>query len=101
MVNKHHEYILRAFLEVRVPETIRTKAPSVMVTDSVIEDCCVRLLRRERRFNVPDILRVCGDDRDKIIGLLSGINEAEHDEIMDYYRLFMLTLSVLKQYRFE
>lgn len=101
MVNRHHEYILKAFLEVRVPDAIRRKAPSVLVTDSVLEDCCVRLLHHERRFNVPDISRVCGDDRDKIMGLLSGVDEAEHDEIMDYYRLFMLTLSVLKQYRFE
>lgn len=101
MLNKQHEYILKAFLESRIPDAVRMHAPSVLVTDSVLEDCCRRLIRLERRFNVPDLSRVIGKDRDVLIGIASRADEYERDELMNYYRILMLTVSVLEQYHRE
>lgn len=98
MVNKHHEYILRAFLAVRIPDAVKHNAPSVMVTDSVLEDCCMRLMNNEHRFRVPDVSRIVGDDRDRIMGLIGSVADWEREELMDYYRLLMLTVSVLGRY---
>lgn len=98
MRDKHHEYILRAFLAVKIPDTIRRNAAAILVTDSLISDFCNRLLLNERRFHMPDITREYAKDRDMLIELMGKVDDYEREELMDYYRLLMLTISVLKKY---
>lgn len=101
MVNKHHEYILRAFLEVKLPYEVRKTHPSLLVTDSGLEECCMQLMRNERRFKSPDPMLIVGDDADTLLRLVGSLPDDERDELLDYYRLMMLTVSVLRQYIME
>lgn len=46
MKNKQHKYILKAFLESRIPAKIRLNAPELMAIDSIIGGCCTQLLKQ-------------------------------------------------------
>ncbi len=99
MVNKYHEYVLRAFLSAKLPNAVAERTPSVAVTCSVLKDVSASLMRSEHHYAVPDVSKLSQGDADKLIALLGIVSEAERDGIMDFYRLLMLTVSVLMQYR--
>lgn len=98
VLNRYHEYVLRAFLEVQIPNTIKEKAPSLIVTDSVMESCCEQLIKKEKFLKIPSKSIMTTDDRECLMRLIDTADEYERTELMDYYRLVMLTASVLKEY---
>ncbi len=98
VLNRYHEYVLRAFLEVRIPETLKQKAPSLLVTDSVIGSCCAQLIKRDKFLKIPSKSIITTGDRECLMSLIGTADEYERTELMDYYRLVMLTASVLKEY---
>lgn len=98
VTNRYHEYVLRAFLEANIPETVKKKAPSLMIADSVIGSCCAQLIRRNQYLKLPSNRIFTGDDRERLMQLISSANEYEKNELMNYYRLVMLTASVLDEY---
>lgn len=53
MKNKQHKYILKAFLESRIPAKIRLNAPELMAIDSIIGGCCTQLLKQSKFIEFP------------------------------------------------
>ena len=99
VLNRYHEYVLRAFLEVQIPSTLKEKAPSLLVTDSVIGSCCAQLIKKDKFLKIPSKSIITTDDRERLMSLIGTADEEyERTELMDYYRLVMLTTSVLKEY---
>ena len=98
VLNRYHEYVLRAFLEVQIPNTLKEKAPSLIVTDSVIGSCCEQLIKKDKFLKIPSKSIMTTEDRECLMRLIDTADEYERTELMDYYRLVMLTASVLKEY---
>ena len=99
VLNRYHEYVLRAFLEVQIPSTLKEKAPSLLVTDSVIGSCCAQLIKKDKFLKIPSKSIITTDDSERLMSLIGTADEEyERTELMDYYRLVMLTTSVLKEY---
>ena len=46
MCIRDSKYILKAFLESRIPAKIRLNAPELMAIDSIIGGCCTQLLKQ-------------------------------------------------------
>ena len=85
MKNKQHKYILKAFLESKIPARIRLNAPELIAIDSIIGGCCTQLLKQSKFIEFPaDINQSAG---------------MEKDELVIYYRLAILAESILIQYR--
>ena len=62
VLNRYHEYVLRAFLEVQIPNTLKEKAPSLIVTDSVIGSCCEQLIKKDKFLQIPSKSIMTTDD---------------------------------------
>lgn len=52
MKNKQHKYILKAFLESRIPTAIRQYEPHLISVDSVIAGYCEQLLKAKGTIKI-------------------------------------------------
>ena len=68
------------------------------MTDSVIGSCCEQLIKKDKFLKIPSESIITTDDRECVLRLIDTADEYERTELMDYYRLVMLTASVLKEY---
>ena len=94
MKNKQHKYILKAFLESRIPAKIRLNAPELMAIDSIIGGCCTQLF-----IEFPADTIISKDDKKVFSELINQSAGMEKDELVIYYRLAILAESILIQYR--
>lgn len=53
MKNKQHEYILKAFIESRIPANLRRSAPEIMIIDSIIGGYCMQLVEQSKFIDPP------------------------------------------------
>lgn len=98
-MNEYQEYILRAFLEIKLPYAVKESASLLLVADSTFEDICLAILRGDGNCAAPDISRLADDAEGKLLKLVACADDEDCDVIADYFRLFMLTASVIKQCR--
>ncbi len=96
-MSEYQEYILRAFLETKLPYAVKESASLLLVADSTVEDICLAILRSDGDCAVPDISRLADDAAGKLLELIDRADDEDRDGIADYFRLFMLTASVIKQ----
>ena len=99
MKNKQHKYILKAFLESRIPAKIRLNAPELMAIDSIIGGCCTQLLKQSKFIEFPADTIISKDDNKVFTELINQSVGMEKDELVIYYRLAILAESILIQYR--
>lgn len=69
MKNKQHKYILKAFLESRIPAKIRLNAPELMAIDSIIGGCCTQLLKQSKFIEFPADIIISKDDKKVFFGI--------------------------------
>ena len=53
MKNKQHEYILKAFINSRIPMAIRRYSPELIAIDSVVGGYCSQLIHRAKFIELP------------------------------------------------
>ncbi len=95
MKNKQREFIIRAFLESKIPEVIMHDAPNLVLLDSMLGGYCVRALRGD---SCTDFKHVIGSEDKKIFSdLINHCDGEKKKELVVYYRLAILTEDVLIQ----
>lgn len=99
MKNKQHEYILKAFINSRIPMAIRRNSPDLMVIDSVIGGYCSQLIHRAKFIELPSSEIISKTEKAAFSELINQSIGMEKDELVVYYRLAMLTEAVLFQYQ--
>lgn len=99
MKNKQHQYILKAYLESKIPAIIRKTSHELILFDSVIAGYCTRLINGEKHIKLPTNEFVSKDDKLLFSELISHSTGVEKEELIIYYRLVILVESILNQYR--
>lgn len=119
MKNKQHKYILKAFLESKIPAKIRLNAPELIAIDSIIGGCCLyfasvsaqnsidsiiggcctQLLKQSKFIEFPADTIISKNDKKVFSELINQSAGVERDELVIYYRLAILAESILIQYR--
>ena len=99
MKNKQHEYILKAFLESRIPAVMRRNAPELMGIDSIIGGYCTQLVKHAKSIELSSNMIISKPIKVAFSELINQSTGMEKDELVMYYRLVILVESVLIQYR--
>ena len=99
MKNKQHEYILKAFLESKIPAIMRRNAPELMSIDSIIGGYCTQLIKRVKFIEIPSGEIISNAQKNTFSELIDRATGMEKDELVVYYRLARLVESILIQYR--
>lgn len=99
MKNKQHEYILKAFVNSRIPTKLRQSAPELMAIDSIIGGYCTQLVERAKFVDPPSGIVISKPVKTAFSELINQSTGMEKDELVVYYRLAILAESILIQYR--
>lgn len=99
MKNKQHEFILKAFLESKIPEAIRQYAPQLLDIDSVIGGYCTQLLKAKDGIKILSDEIISANEKKLFSQIINDSTGALKDELVVYYRLAILTESILYQYK--
>ena len=98
MKNKQHAYILKSFLESKIPAVIRRDAPELMLIDSIIGGYCTRLVKGAKAVELPLNGIISKADKAAFSELINQSTGAEKEDLVLYYRLALLAESVVIQY---
>ena len=99
MKNKQHEYILKAFIESKIPTVVRRNFPELMVIDSIIGGYCTQLIKGVKFVEMPINEIISKNEKIIFSELINQSIGIEKDELVVYYRLVILVESILIQYR--
>ena len=99
MKNKQHEYILKAFINSRIPMAIRRYSPELIAIDSVVWGYCSQLIHRAKFIELPSSEIISKTEKAVFSELINQSTGMEKDELVVYYRLAILVESILIQYR--
>lgn len=99
MKNKQHEYILKAFLESKIPTVMRRYCPELIYLDSIMAGYCTQLLKKAKFIELPAGGIISKEGKNTFSKLISQAIGIEKDELVVYYRLIILVESVLMQYQ--
>lgn len=99
MKNKQHEYILKAFINSRIPMVIRRNFPELIAIDSVVGGYCSQLIHRAKFIELPSSEIISKTEKTAFSELINQSTGMEKDELVVYYRLAILVESILIQYR--
>ena len=99
MKNKQHEYILKAFINSRIPMVIRRNSPELIAIDSVVGGYCSQLIHRAKFIELPSSEIISKTEKAAFSELINQSTGIEKDELVVYYRLAILVESILIQYR--
>ena len=83
MKNKQHKYILKAFLESRIPAKIRQNAPELIAIDSIIGGCCTQLLKQSKFIEFPADTIISKDDK-KVFSELINQSAGMEKDVLSY-----------------
>ena len=98
MKRKHHEYIIKAFINTPLPLELRQKAPELLIVDTIMGGCCSQVLKKETLdFNSTEI--VSKKEKEKISQLINTVDDNKKEELIIYYRLLILTEIILLKYK--
>ena len=106
MVNKQHKYVLKAFIESRIPYEIKSNAPVVirsdtpdlMMLDSIIGGYCTQILSRRSKINVLHKPIISPEDKLAFSSLINKASGERKEELVFYYRLAILAEYIILQY---
>ena len=99
MKNKQHEYILKAFINSRIPMAIRRYSPELIAIDSVVGGYCSQLIHGAKFIELPSSEIISKTEKAVFSELINQSTGMEKDELVVYYRLAILVESILIQYR--
>jgi hypothetical protein len=95
MKSKQYEYILRAFLDAKVPDDIKCNKPDLISIDSALGGYCKRVLGNDIDFDMKQV--ITKDDKKSFSELINHSKGEKKVELIIYYRLAILTEEVLFQ----
>ncbi len=100
MKNKQHKYILKAFLESKIPTAIRQYEPHLVSVDSVIAGYCEELLKAKGTIKIEIIgdSLITNEESNTISNLINICSGTQKEELIIYYRLIKLTETVIYSY---
>ena len=99
MKNKQHEYILKAFINSRIPMAIHRNYPELIAIDSVVGGYCSQLIHRAKFIELPSSEIISKTEKAVFSELINQSTGMEKDELVVYHRLAILVESILIQYR--
>lgn len=99
MKNKQHEYIVRAFLESKVPSVVKTKAPELVMLDAVLGGYCTQLIKGKTSIKLLSDSIISSDEKKLFSNLISEREGNEKKELVMYYRMALIVEEVLLQYK--
>lgn len=99
MKNKQHEYIIKAFLESKIPGALREYAPQLIDIDSAIGGYCLELLKANNDLNFLSDRIISENDKKLISQIINKSTGSSKVDLVLYYRLAILTESILYQYK--
>lgn len=95
MVKKQHKFILKAFLNAKIPLAVRQHAPQLIALDSAIGGYCEQLLKAKSKVLILPKEMITKDEIRVFTQLIDNCAGAQKEELVIYYRLIRLTESVL------
>ncbi len=98
MKNLQHKYILKAFINSKIPAPVRNAIPDQMLTDDVLGGYCTQLLCGAKRIQINGMPLVSKKDSLAFSSLINSLAGADKNETVTYYRLMVLVESVLMEY---
>lgn len=99
MQNKQHEYILKAFIESRIPRLIYEHLPDMMTTFENIDGYAMYVLKG-KKIEKPNFELLTKEEKRAISILINNpdININKRTELLIYYRLAILVEGILNNY---
>ena len=98
MKNKQHEYLLKAFMNSAIPIEIKNNAPELIIIDSIIGGYCAQILKGSLKIKIVDESIISKETKKRISNLIDNANSDCKEELVFYYRLALLTESVIQKY---
>lgn len=99
MKNKQHKYILKAYLESKVPSAVKCHSHLVAL-DSYLSGYSSQLLKSEN-FKVPAEVSIDREDKLFYSELINSLKGEEKEDLIVYYRLVTLVELILSRYKDE
>jgi len=97
MKNKQHEFIMKAFVESKIPELLKSDAPELIMVDSILGGYCTQILGNGR----PSLIskKIISNEFKKVVNeLLNKSEGASKQELIIYYRLAILAETIVCEY---
>lgn len=100
MKNKQHKFILKAFLESKIPIGIRESENvfEFMSIDSVMGGYCTQALQGEKIQNFSKDRLISLKEKEMFAKLINELSGKKKDEMIIYYRLIILVEFIISQY---
>lgn len=98
MKNKQHKYILKAFLNSKIPSVVHSNF-ELMALDSVLGGYCTQLIKHSKFSDIPTSDIISKRDKSDFSELINQSTGIEKVELVVYYQLVILVESILLQYR--
>ena len=100
MRNKQHKFILKAFLEEKIPTGIYESEykPELISMDSVVGGYCTQVLRGRKIQNLSKGGVTSQEDKGLFSKLINELSGEKKEEVIIYYRLLVLAELIIKQY---
>lgn len=99
MISTYEVYILKAFIDMRIPTCI-PNGSDLDILDDYIAGYCSQLLSRRRPIKIPESTLITVDEKKKFSDLINKASSYKR-ELIIYYRLLTLAEEILLKYRVE
>ena len=97
MKNKQHKYIIKAFLETRIPSVISQNCCELMLIDSIIGGYCVKLMQGAATIELSTEI-ISQSQKKAFSSIINKLSGQIKDEVVLYYRLLIIVEAILLQY---
>lgn len=98
MQNKQHEYVLKAFIESKIPCEIKNNAPELIAIDSIIGGYCTQIIKNPSTLNILKKPILSAEEKKAFSSLINNSSGNNKEELVFYYRLAILAESIILQY---
>lgn len=98
MKNRQHEFIMRAFLESKIPLRIKENMTDFISIDADVGGYCTQLIKHKKKIECESKEIIPKSKKQKFSELINNASGSEKDEMIMYYRLIILVEAVLEQY---
>ncbi|HHW46457.1 MAG TPA: hypothetical protein GXX17_06045 [Clostridiales bacterium] len=98
MQNKQHEFILRAFVESKIPCEIKNNAPELIALDTIIGGYCTQIIKKPSTLNILKKPILSAEEKNVFTSLINNASGKNKEELVLYYRLAILAESIILQY---
>ncbi len=98
-MKKQHKYILKAFVNTRIPKAIRRYAPDFIMVDTCLGGYCSQILSKQHSIKIDGENIIDEEDKRVISDLINRLDGEDRDELIFYYRLAVLAETIVNTYR--